>query len=422
MQTTHSIPELDIKKVRLLKRRLSTYTKRIHEVIVSHDYTKHESALAIASDRAYQTMVRKKIAHLMGATHVILIGIGGSSAGVEAVYNALPAQKAKKFLVLDAIEEHSIVELKSFLSNVTKLESIAVVVVSKSGSTTETLVNAVETIEIETKKFGQPFLSRVVFVSNKGGKLLELGKKKRITCVPIPESIGGRYSVFTAVGVVPLLLLGVDVESFLKGAALFFSGLHTEEIESHAIALTLLAEEKNIHTVNFFAFDERFAYLGLWYRQLLAESIGKPITKKKKPFKYQLLPIVSSSSDLHSIAQLYLGGYKGIYTHFFFTEREEESLSRSMDHWLFTNTSHLKNHSLREVKDAIREGVIASYTEEKLPFSITKFTSDTAFEIGECMAARMYEVMLLAQLLDVNAFDQPNVESYKKHTHTHLSA
>ena len=304
-------------KTRAQARKLSAYTQHIAEVLEGKEYTLPESSLRIAGDAKYQNAVAKKIAHLMDVEHVVLVGIGGSSLGVEAVYSALKHTTTKQLHVIDAIEEDYLSAFESLCQATPRKESIACVVVSKSGNTSETLVNAARVIAIGTERYGESFLTQVVCIGN-------------------------------------------DNTDFFKSA------------------------------------------------------------KKKKPFSFQILPIVSSSIDLHSMAQLYLGGYVGIYTYFVHTRAPEQKVSEVAS-WIHAHMPMLTAHSRDEVKDAIREGVLAAYQDAKLPYAEIQFDGQTPYEVGAYMASALYEVMCLCHLFDVDAFGQPQVELYKKHTRTLLS-
>lgn len=405
-------------KTRAQARKLSAYTQHIAEVLEGKEYTLPESSLRIAGDAKYQNAVAKKIAHLMDVEHVVLVGIGGSSLGVEAVYSALKHTTTKQLHVIDAIEEDYLSDFESLCRATPRKESIACVVVSKSGNTSETLVNAARVIAIGTERYGESFLTQVVCIGNDNTDFFKAAKKKKIVTIAIPEVIGGRFSVFTAVGSAPLMLLGIDVKALCAGA---MSGVRGGAEGAAARALSLSgAVEMGVHTLNFFTFNAPYIKMGEWYRQLLAESIGKPTTKKKKPFSFQILPIVSSSIDLHSMAQLYLGGYVGIYTYFVHAHAAEQKVSETAS-WIHAHMPMLTAHSRDEVKDAIREGVLAAYQDAKLPYAEIQFDGQMPYEVGAYMASALYEVMCLCRLFDVDAFGQPQVELYKKHTRTLLS-
>ncbi len=405
----------DFKKRRVdtLGEKATAYTKQIRKWQKALATDQHEYALYVGQNATYLKSIRKSLKPFMGVRHVILVGIGGSSLGTEAVYQALAYKTSPSLSVLDSIDRDALIRLEQLLETVKDPEQVALVVVSKSGTTVETMTNAVRVLELCEAKFGKPIAHRTIFVGDKDTPFFRIGKKRKITCIPMPDAIGGRFSVFTAVGVVPLTLLGIDVVSLCEGAEMALSEKEMRGIEERAVSLALYAES-GVHTVNFFTFNNRLKYLGYWYRQLLAESIGKNMTTKGTSFQHQLLPIVSSSVDLHSMAQLYLSGYKDLYTIFvYFDDRHPYHLS--IREWLLEHVPQFKGKTTTEITDAILEGVFKAYDDQKLPFRVMELPRCSAFEIGFLLNTLMCEVMCLAHLLNIDAFDQPRVESYKKY-------
>lgn len=405
---------------RVLEKKVHSYTQKITRLLKNNDYKHPESSLVIAGDTKYQNAITKALKPFKGVKHVVLVGIGGSSLGTEAVYHALAFKTSPTLMVLDQIEKDALIKLEEFIKGVSNPKDIALVVVSKSGTTTETMLNAVKVLEVCEKKYGKEFNSRTIFIGNADTPFLKIGKKKKVLCFTMPDIIGGRYSVFTAVGMVPLTLLGIDTQSLREGALALFEKKQMAHVEQSTVILTEAAEH-GMHTVNFFTFSERLEQCGYWYRQLLAESIGKRMTTKGTSFAHQLLPVVTTSADLHSMAQLYLGGYKNMYTHFVdYDEKGPYHLLTA--HWLIEHVPFLAGSEVLKVKEAIRKGVLQAYDDQKLPYRYTELPKCSAHEIGLLLSSCMCEVMCLAHTLNVNAFDQPSVEFYKKHTRAILDS
>ena len=408
------------RRERVFGKKVHAYTQKISKLLTKNDYSTPESSLVIAGDTKYQQAITKALKPFKGVKHVVLIGIGGSSLGTEAVYQALAFKTSPRLMVLDQIEKDALLRLETLVRSTDRSTDLALVVVSKSGTTTETMLNAVKALEICEKKFGPEFNKRTIFIGNADTPFLKIGKKKKILCFTMPEIIGGRYSVFTAVGMVPLTLLGIDTISLREGALALFEKKEMAHVESRAVTLAIEAE-RGTHTVNFFTFSERLELCGYWYRQLLAESIGKRMTTDGTTFSHQLLPVVTTSADLHSMAQLYLGGYKNMYT--YFVDYDEKSPYHLLSkQWLLEHMPFLAGSEVLKVKDAIKKGVLQAYDDQKLPYTFSELPKCTAYEIGFLLSSFMCEVMCLAHAFQVNAFDQPSVELYKKHTRTILDS
>ena len=410
----------DTKITTPLKKKGSAYLAEITKVIDSGDYSQHEAALYVAHDTRYQNAIQKALQPYGDVRHVVLVGIGGSSLGTEAVYHALRTPESPSLLVIDAIEPSTIAELAALLKKVKDPKRIAFVIISKSGTTTETVLNADRVLSLVDATYGAAATAQVIAIGDEDSALIRVAKKRKVRTFVIPKAIGGRYSVFTAAGMVPLTLLGIDIAELRAGAC---EALSHEHLDTSLEAATILAAHAQIgfHTLNYFTFEKRLATLGYWYRQLLAESLGKPRTKKGKKFACPLLPTVSTSIDLHSVGQLYLGGYEGIYTKFVYTDDVEEESPLGVS-WASELVPLLKGKTPGAVKHAITDGVLRAYDEASLPYETIAFGEVNAHTVGFVLAQHMLEVMLVCAMFDVDAFDQPNVESYKKHVRSALDA
>ncbi len=377
-------------------------------------YDRPEASVLVSGDAAYQRSVAKQLPRFSGTKHVILVGIGGSNLGTEAVYDALKTDASPALTVLDQIDGETLARTAKLLRGIRRAEDVALVIVSKSGATTETILNAVKVVDACEKRFGEKAYGRTIFVGDSDTDFMSIGRRKGIITIPLPKVIGGRYSVFTAVGIVPLTLLGIDVTALRRGAGDALSGLHLRETKAAAATLALSALG-GVHTVNFFTFGKRLETVGFWYRQLLAESIGKRMTTKGATFSHQILPIVSTAVDLHSMAQLFFSGYDGLYTHLVHVA-DPSPLTLRGRHWLLEHLPFLGGKRITEASEAIVHGVIRAYDEKELPYRRTELAGLTAHEVGLLMNSLMLEVMCIAHLLNIDAFDQPEVELYKKHT------
>ncbi|MCR4285624.1 MAG: hypothetical protein NUW00_01885 [Candidatus Kaiserbacteria bacterium] len=393
------------------------YTKFIKGLRKMTDYTLHEASLFVPGDTEYQVYIQSSLKPFKNVKHVVLVGIGGSSLGTEAVYHALRTEKTPELHVIDSIEHDSIQHFSSLIKS-TALNEIAVVILSKSGNTTETVLNATLVTELLVKRYGKDAVSRIIYVGNAETPLMKACEARGILTIAMPEIVGGRYSVFTAVGMVPLTLLKFDVSAMREGALSALTDANLKLIEKRAH--TLVQHAKNgVHTVNFFTFTKRLSQIGYWYRQLLAESIGKGKTRAGEPFCNQLNPVVTTSADLHSIAELYLGGYKGIYTRFV-SMRDAEAGTLPKKHWLTENVPSLLGKKVSAVTSAIQTGVLSAYREQKLPYESITLSTISPSEVGFLLSSLMCEVMYLGYIFEINPFEQPSVELYKKHTRTAL--
>jgi glucose-6-phosphate isomerase len=214
-------------------------------------------------------------------------------------------------------------------------------------------------------------------------------------------------------------LCKINIDQLQKGAKLAVSDCVSKDLNKNkamisAISIYLHSQKgKNIH--NTFLFNPELESLGKWYRQLMAESIGKRKNSKGKIVRAGITPIVSiGSTDLHSMAQLYFGGPNDKFTNIVFAKQKNGVKISNLE---FGGLAEgIENKSFENIMRAIVGGVKAAYEKNKLPFIDIALNEISEKSLGYYLQFRMIEIMYLARLLQVNAFDQPNVEDYKKET------
>jgi glucose-6-phosphate isomerase len=417
MQVTYS----DTKKVTpsLIARsvkRLNARATSIAEVLAEMRADDPAVALATWKDEGMLEEVVSVAKHFKKVDHVVLIGIGGSSLGVEAVHSVLATENHPTLHVLDTVAPHELERVLVALGNVRRATQIAVVVVSKSGTTTETLANAEILLGSLAERWGKAIYHQTVMISDLNAPLHATAKRLKTHHLSLPHAVGGRYSVGTPVGLLPLLLLGHDIEAFLTGLAHSAEPAHEHVAREGAARLAAYLALGYTETT-FFAFDTRLVRLGKWYRQLLAESVGKEQTRRGTRVRRTLTPTVITPVELHSVGQLYFSGTAAAYTDFVSFDDDVHDFAIPGKPAIATG---LKKKSLQEIAIAIYGGVVAAYQERSMPFRATIFDEELTYSLGLFMGTRMREVMYLAELLNVDAFDQPNVELYKQHTRSIL--
>jgi glucose-6-phosphate isomerase len=414
---------------------LSEYADRVKEASVGRGYLFAESSVALPFDEDHLDSSRTLADSMRaGLKYILLVGIGGSNLGARAVYDALfgnfdaiEPERFPKMICLDTVDPEYIEKIKLFLATRVKdKKELVVVVISKSGTTTETVFNAEVVTAALKARFGEAS-DRIVAITDEGSLLWQFAGEKKIARLAIPKIVGGRYSVFSAVGVFPLLLCGIDVGELLRGARDMAALCVIKDSNDNPAMLSasIIAHHgnngKNIND-NFF-FHPELESLGKWYRQLMGESIGKEFNDSGKMVNAGITPTVSvGSTDLHSLAQLYLGGPKDKLTTFVWasSKKTEDVVSDPLYYSGLADAVAGKRAS--EIMTAIYGGVKAAYQKNGLPFTEIVFGGLSPYAIGEYMQFKMCEMMYLAQLLHVNAFDQPAVEKYKEETRSLLSA
>jgi len=346
---------------------------------------------------------------------IILIGIGGSNLGTEAVYEALKNQKKeiKEILFAETVDSLTIKTiLEKAGSQIEKGKKILMVLISKSGTTTETISNFGAIVQFLKDK-GFLWEENTVVITDEDSKLSQYAKEQNIETLFVPKLVGGRFSVFSQVGMFPLALSGISVEELAEGGRKATQRCLTPNIEENpalksAVSLFLnYKEERSIF--NTFLFCSCLYGFGRWRRQLIGESLGKD--------GKGITPILSiGSTDLHSTAQLYFDGPRDKFTEFFSVKETDNDFKVSRDIRLNSLVSDIEGKSLNQIMKAIFEGVKTAYQKSSLPFIETELGSISEGSIGELLQTKMFEVIYLAKLMGVNAFNQPAVELYKLET------
>lgn len=372
------------------------YIGHLNIVAQKGDYDEWEGAINLPTDEKILEEVQKVVAQKVGPQlkWIVVVGIGGSNLGTKAVYDALLGRddliepdRFPKIIFLDAIDEKFNTHFKKFLQNkISSSSEILVNLVSESGETVETLTNFSLLSE---------YIDQTIITTDLDSVLWEMAQEKNVSVLCVPPKVAGRYSILSPVGLFPLLCAGLNIKALRDGAmsglkvCLCGQVLENPALVSAVILQSMFKSGKNIND-NFF-FCPELESLGKWYRQLLAESIGK-----KEDIG--ITPTISiGSTDLHSVGQLYLGGPKDKITTFV-------TLAET-----------------NEVNGAIFSGVKKSYLERGLPFMHVVLDDLDEKSLGQFFQFKMIEVMLLGKLFDVNPFDQPAVEAYKNEARHLLS-
>jgi glucose-6-phosphate isomerase len=299
-------------------------------------------------------------------------------------------------------------------------KEVLLISISKSGGTAETIANTEIILGMLQSRF-KKILEQLVVITNEGSNYWNAANEKGIDTLSIPEMVGGRYSIFSAVGLFPLAAMGYNIDSLLGGAKKMRATCLSTSIKKNpalASASILFLQNKKGKTINDnFIFHSELESVGKWYRQLMGESVGKEKNRKNKKVNAGITPTVSiGSTDLHSVGQLYLGGPKDKITTFIYSADEGKRVGLPKKR-LFPNlVTNVTGKSAQDILRAILEGVKVAYTKKKLPYIEVVLDDISLTSIGSFFQFKMLEMMYLAELMDVNAFDQPNVENYKVET------
>ena len=317
-----------------------------------------------------------------------VIGMGGSSLGTQTIYDFLKHKIKKKFVFSDNLKVNLNKDKKKYTN----------LIVSKSGNTIETIVNA--NIFIKKK-------DRNIFITeNKNSYLLNLAKKLKSDIIHHNNYIGGRYSVLSEVGMLPAELMGLKASNFRQLNNLIKNKRFINSLISNVSSTLYFIKKKKFNSV-IINYDERSENLFNWYQQLIAESLGK----KKKG----LLPIISNMpKDNHSTMQLYLDGFKNnFFTFFYVNEKNSEKIKNNT---ILSSQYYLKNKNLSQVTLAQKKATENVFKNKNIPFRSFEIKKRDEKTLGELFCFFILETILIGQSMNLNPYDQPAVELIKLET------
>jgi glucose-6-phosphate isomerase len=410
---------------------LGSYTERLAAIRKGGVYDDPESSINLSGDEELldqvQSLISTKVTPRL--KYSIVVGIGGSNLGTKAVYDAMlgyrdlmEPQRFPKMLFAETTDPEWLAALGGLLRTLDGPDEVLISVISKSGGTTETLANFEIIMQTLTEKFGDA-TGRVVAITDDGSKLADAADQRSIARLMIPAPVGGRYSVLSAVGLFPLASVGIDIVRLREGARLLLDTCLSGENPTAVSAAVLSEQLKHGYHINDnFFFHPELESLGKWYRQLMGESVGKEESLDGQVVHAGITPTVSlGSTDLHSVGQLYLGGPKDKLTTFVSSSTSKE-ISVPSERLIPELVPMINDRSASDIMKSILEGVKVAYQKAGLPYMEVTLDAIDERSLGAFLQFKMLEMMYLGALLNVNSFDQPNVEAYKVETKRLLEA
>ena len=333
---------------------------------------------------------KKSISKYKKFSNIRIIGMGGSILGIEAIYNFLKKKIKKKLTFVNNLNSNA----DYFWDKNINLNLI----ISKSGNTLETIVNANTLIKKREKN--------VVITENKNSYLTNLASILKAEIFEHKNYIGGRYSVLSEVGMLPVELMNLNESKFKQFNNLIKNKTFVNNLVNNVVA-TLNLIKKGKYTSVILNYDEQSENLFRWYQQLIAESLGKKSTG--------LLPIISSMPrDNHSLMQLYLDGpKKSFYTFFNVSDNRAIKLNNSN---ILASHKYLRGQSIEKIKQSQMLATEKVFASKKIPFRSFRVLKRDEKSLGELFCFFILETILLGRALKVNPFDQPSVELIKKET------
>ena len=332
---------------------------------------------------------KKNIKHFNKKLDYRIIGMGGSTLGAHAIYDFLKKKIKKNFIFVDNLNAFENKKAKKNLNNL---------IISKSGNTIETIVNANILVKKKDKN---------LFITEKKESYLSLlAQKLKAEIIDHNNYIGGRYSVLSEVGMLPAELMGLNYKNFRQLNNLVKNKSFMSALVSNVEATVYFLKAKKFNSV-VINYDEQSTNLFNWYQQLVAESLGKE--------KNGILPIISvMPKDNHSVMQLYLDGFKNNFFTFFYSQ--ENNSAKINNDSVLLEQKFLKNKDINQIMFAQKKATEIVFKKKNIPFRSFEIKKRDEKTLGELFCFFILETILIGKALKINPYDQPAVELIKKET------
>ena len=348
---------------------------------------------------------------------LVVIGIGGSYLGARGVIECLcsPNYNLKKkntpniYFVGNGLDNDQLAEVEELLEG----QDFSVNVISKSGTTTEPAVAFRFFRRLLEEKYGAEAAAGRIYATTdrQKGALKALATAEGYESFVVPDDIGGRYSVLTAVGLLPIAVAGIDIEQLMAGAKSMMDTCAAADMEKNPAwqyaGARYELQHRGLEIEVLACFDPFFRFMAEWWKQLYGESEGK---EDKGLFPAS----VEYTADLHSMGQYLQEGRRNMFeTVVRFAPRADE-LTVPYDEENGDGLNFLAGKTMSALKQQAMDGTLLAHVEGGVPNIRISCGERNAFTLGELIYFFCYACGLSGYLLDVNPFDQPGVEAYKK--------
>ncbi len=375
----------------------------------------------------YATLLDELDPHANAMRHykdVIILGTGGSSLGGQALYELVhdvECIQGEPKPTLHFVDNIDALKLKRLLAKL-EPQTTGVITISKSGNTAETLLQTLNVLQQWSETHFKPKEQMCIITETRDNGMMHIATTYSIPVIAHPQDIGGRFSVFTAVGLLPALIAGIDCQTFCRGALDAFENALSSTPDQSYPVLSAYAHhaflQENIDQLILFAYSDYLKKFCDWFCQLWAESLGKKNGLGKACGTTPIRAI--GAVDQHSQLQLYLDGPRNKYFRFYIIKENDylPVLQKVYDHSVI---APLHQRSIGQLMLAEQQATIDTLKAHQRPVSVVEMKYVNAHGLGALMMQSMLETLLTAQLWDVNPFDQPAVEEGKKLAMTYLA-
>ena len=348
---------------------------------------------------------------------LVVVGIGGSYLGARAAiefvksqnYNLLKKDTPDIYFAGNTISSRAVAELERMIGD----RDFSVNVISKSGTTTEPAVAFRILRELLEKKYGKDGAKERIFATTdkEKGTLKKFADSEGWQTFVVPDNVGGRYSVLTAVGLLPIAVAGIDIDALMQGARdameKYFSGdvMKDDCCKYAAIRNILYRSGRKIEMM--ISYEPSYTMMNEWYKQLFGESEGKD---GKGIFPASAV----FSTDLHSMGQYIQQGERTLFETVVTFKNSVDEVYIENDKDNVDGLNFLAGKSISFVNQKAFEGTVLAHTDGNVPNIVIELDNMDEHDLGELIYFLEKACALSGYVLGVNPFDQPGVESYKK--------
>lgn len=419
--------KVNLKNARLLEKSIMEYTDTVAEIHNElHTKAKDKKEflgwlnLPTKYDKKEFEKIKKTAKKIQSDSEVLLvIGIGGSYLGARAViealtntfYNMLDKEKRKTPQILyvgNNLNPNYINDIIDLIGN----RDLSINVISKSGTTTEPAIAFRIFRELLENKYGLKEAKKRIYVTTdaKNGALKTLATREKYTTFVIPDNVGGRYSVLTAVGLLPIAVAGIDIDALMNGARIAQekyddSNLKYNECYKYAVARNVLYnQEKNIEIL--VTYEPKMHYMIEWWKQLFGESEGKE-GKGIYPSGAEF------TTDLHSLGQYIQEGKRDLFETVINIKNSENDIKINHDEDNLDELNYIEGKSLDYVNKKAMEGTVQAHVDGGVPNIMINMDRLNEENLGHLIYFFELACAMSGKILGINPFNQPGVEKYK---------
>ncbi len=421
LQEQHALPFID-KDISSLQPLVTEAHTQLHEKNGKGNDFLGWLDLPDTYDKQEFEQIKQAAARIQQTSEVlVVIGIGGSYLGARAAmqmllhtfHDTLPKEDRPGPQIIFAGHHLSAAYLNE-LFDALKGKDISVNVISKSGTTTEPAIAFRFIKQYMEDTYGKQAAQKRIFVTTdrEKGALKSIADEEGYETFVIPDDVGGRYSVLTAVGLLPIAAAGISIDEMMQGAksamdALNDTSLETNDCYRYAALRYALYEEEGKKLELLIAYEPKLFYLQEWWKQLFGESEGK--------MGKGLFPAAANfTTDLHSLGQYIQEGERHLFQTILHVTNPTSDLTIASDDTNADGLNYLAGKTVNEVNDKAFEGALQAHADGGVPNLVLQLPKLDSSTFGYLVYFFEKACAISGYMLDVNPFDQPGVEGYKQ--------